>query len=433
MTQEGIRLLRTGSLRKTFSVTGLLTGIGLILLSCSQPECPPVSCDPLELDSAGMQVEITEMLKTVDTLDRHRRLVQLMDAIDDDNLQGAIDAYDENTTRVDPHEARVFANRWARIDPHGAVEGILAWNFPRIKNQAVLEAVFVWAANDGDDARAYVDPLFEGNIEARQSPTKFMILAVLQGLGVAQEWDKLTEMLGSHPDDADRELWMTQVMIEITRASGMEGVRAWVNSIPWDAPHDLKVSALKRGLHWAAGTGGENAAAWYEEFEDEPGAIELMPMAVQTWGIREPTGAIDWLLKRQSTTVRDALLREIFRSWLTREGESETAEAWILANIADNETIARAAVIVYANYLIDNTRFLVAAETVQKYVLEEHHDKALIQVLLKWAGHNPAEASAYAEEKNLSDDIVVAYERRLKEKVVRVQKSRKLTESEVGE
>jgi len=84
---------------------GPLLAMGFALSACSQSECPPVNCDPLDLDSAAMQVEITKMLKTTDTLDRHRRMVQLIDAIDEDNLPGAVAAYNENLARANPHEA----------------------------------------------------------------------------------------------------------------------------------------------------------------------------------------------------------------------------------------------------------------------------------------------------------------------------------------
>ena len=136
----------------------LMTALGLTACEAQRGGESPYG--PIELNAAEMETEVTAMLSTSDILDRHRRLVQLMDSLDAANLEGAKTAYNENLSKVDPREARLFANAWSRIDPQDAVEGILGWRYPRIQNQAVLEAVFQWVlSGGGDDARAsFPDP-----------------------------------------------------------------------------------------------------------------------------------------------------------------------------------------------------------------------------------------------------------------------------------
>jgi len=425
MQRDKILIRRGACVRGGFSLRALAVLLAIGVLACSDPAPSGSAHGPIDLTADEMESAIAEMLAITDTLDRNRRLVQLVDSLDEDNLSGAIVAYKKDLSRVDPHEARLFANAWARIDPHGAVDGILEWRYPRIQNQATLEAVFGWVrSGGGDDARAYIDPHFKsGEIETRRSPTKFMYLAVLQGLGVAKEWDRLTKMLVDHDDDGDRELWITEVMVEINRANGLNAVKEWADSIPWDAPRNIKASVVSRTLHWISGLSGEDAAGWWEEFEQEPEALELLPMAVKTWGVRDPGAALIWLLEREEGPVRSALMREIVRGWLSRAAETEAAEAWLAENLSNPE-IALPTAITYANFLVEEARFRDAADTVQNFALEQHRQRAMVGALVNWAESDAPAAAAYCEEAGISDTIVEAYQSRLAEKPIRVQRKK---------
>ncbi|MCR9095460.1 MAG: hypothetical protein NXI30_14660 [bacterium] len=391
-------------------------------LGCDAPG--PDGAAPLELDAEQMRVEVGKMLRITDTLDRHRRMVQLMDSIDESNLQGAADAYVENVGRVDPHEARLFANRWSKIDPQAAVSGILAWPYPRSKNQAILEAVFQWAINGGgEEARAFVDPRYEGSAGTLRSPTKFMYLAVLQGLGVAKDWDQLTDMLVDAEEDGDRELWITEVMIEINRVHGLDTTREWLDSIPWDAGGNLKISTMKRGLLFVAGQDYDRAAQWYEKIEAEnpEKAIEAMPQAVQARGASKPRDAIGWLRERPETGVRDALIREIMVGWLARDADREAGEAWIRANLGD-PIIQRLGVVPLANHLLESLRFVEAADLVREHAMEPHRSRVLATAFVRWGQVDPGAVDAYIEEHGVSEEIASNYRTRLAQKAVRVKR-----------
>jgi len=427
------RILRSGAsarntpvlIRPLVIFASLVVAMGIVACSAQeQTGGKDAKFGPIDLTADEMKAEVVAMLSIPDTLDRNRRLVQLMDSLNEDNLPGAMAAYSENLSKADPQEARLFANAWAKIDPHGAVDGILGWRYPRIQNQAVLEAVYEWVlSGGGDDARAYIDPHFQsGSIETRRSPTKFMYLAVLQGLGVAKDWDRLTQMLSDHGDDGDRQLWLTEVMVEINRANGIEAVREWVDSIPWDTPSNLKVSALSRGLHWVSGLGGDKAATWWESYEEHPRALEVLPMAVKTWGVHEPPTAVEWLLKREEGAVRSGLLREIVRGWLARSAETEAAEAWLAENLS-NEEIALPAAVTYANFLVEEARYRDAADIVQKFALPQHRNRALTGALVNWAESDAEAAAAYCEEADVPEEVVEAYQRRLASKPIRVQRN----------
>lgn len=425
--RSGWRLAR----RRIAELTLLsLTAVGFLACDAPNPESADASSPgaaglaPLELDAEQMRVEIGKMLRITDTLDRHRRMVQLVDSIDESNLQGAVDAYVENVGRVDPQEARLFANRWSKIDPQAAVSGILAWPYPRAKNQAILEAVFQWTINGGgEEARAFVDPRYESSGQTLRSPTKFMYLAVLKGLGVAREWDQLTGMLLATEEDGDRELWITEIMIEINRAHGISAVREWLDSIPWESEYDLKVSTMKRGLLWVASHDYDRAAKWYEKIEAEnpDKAIEAMPQAVQARGISHPVDAIGWLRERPETGVRDALIREIMIGWLSRESDREAGEAWIRANLGD-PMVERLGVVALANQLLESLRFVEAADVVREHAREPYRSRALTAAFVRWGQNDPGAVDAYIEEHDVSEEVASNYRTRLAQKAVRVKR-----------
>lgn len=413
----------------------LLGGLAALLLAlsaCSEQGATSVEA-PLSLDAAAMEAEVKAMIATPDILDRHRQAVRLMDSLNEENLPGAIAGYEASLNRVDPHEVRLFANAWAKLDPKGALDRILdEWRFPRISHQAVLEVVYEWAlSGDSEALRAYVDPSFDGPIEARDSVTKIVVLAVLQALGTAGDWDQLTDLLAAREDDGDRELWITEVFVAINRAHGLEGSKAWMDSIAWDAPNDLKISVMKRLLHSVAAQPGNQAQTWYEEIESHPRAIEVLPMAVKGWGLRQPPEALLWLAERAPSQTRDRVMREISLGWVQRDAGA--AEEWLLANFS-NEPIRRAGLVPVIQLRMQEKRFEEAADLARAEGLEDSKEKLLAQVFREWATLSPEAVDAYAAKHDVSRDVVALYHELVAKRTEKVKRRRVLPDvDEEGE
>lgn len=393
-----------------------------LLLACGSEggvegaDSKPVVAAPLELDAEGMEAKVGEMLATADTLERHRLAIALADALDEENLPGAVAALDANLPKIDPHEIRILAHAWAEIDPAGALDHMLEnWRYPRVSNQAIEEVVYVWASSgDAAAARAYVDPTFDGPIPAPRSPTKFMQLAVLKALGVAQEWDQLTGLFGSIEDEGDREFWLTRVLIEINRVHDASLIKAWVDSIPWDAPNDLKVSALKRGIDWRARASAETAQDWYEEIESHPRAPEVMAEAVVKQGIREPAEALAWLRQRPPGATRDRLIREIVAGWLGREDGQKVVAAreWVRAN-SEDEVIRDLVAGIFVKSLTKSVDYEAALDYAYRYPEAAKADRIVPVVLAEWATFDEPRVGAYIEENDLDEATVAAYHEQL--------------------
>ena len=215
MNQEGlINAAKPRSILLSLAIgTVLCTAlVGLIVgtTGCSPTDQPSVpSFGTLELNESELKEAIFEAIEIEDTVERTRRWVEVMDAVNEDNLAGGIAAFDERLNRVEDREIRYFANKWARIDAEGALNHILDdWRYPRPVNEAVQEVVYVWVRHgDSKAAREYAAPNFEGPIGGTRSPKKFVVLAILTALAAEGDFDELTKLLAAPHHPEDRELW----------------------------------------------------------------------------------------------------------------------------------------------------------------------------------------------------------------------------------
>ena len=374
-------------------------------------------CTPLDLDAAGMETAVAEMLATADTVERHRSAIAIGDALTTDNLPGFVQALDDNINKVDPNEVRLLAHAWADVDPKGALDHILEeWRYPRVSNGAVEEVVYVWAASgDGASARAYVDPSFDGPVAAPRSPTRFMQLAVLKALGVAQDFENLTALFASVEDPGDRDFWTTRVLIEMNRVHGMPAIRGWVDSIPWDAPNDLKMAALKKAIDWRARGSYADAQAWYEELEAEQPRPALLDPVVQAQGVREPANAILWLAERPQDNERDRLIREIMNGWMIREDPAvrDEARTWAVSQV-NHEVLGPLVSPLVVRGFVGGNRVREAADFVLANPEVTNPERLLPFVLVRWASIDVDAVDAYIKEKGIDEEIVEAYQQELK-------------------
>ncbi len=431
MNQEGlINAAKPRSILLSLAIgTVLCTAlVGLIVgtTGCSPTDQPSVpSFGTLELNESELKEAIFEAIEIEDTVERTRRWVEVMDAVNEDNLAGGIAAFDERLHRVEDREIRYFANKWARIDAEGALNHILDdWRYPRPVNEAVQEVVYVWVRHgDSKAAREYAAPNFEGPIGGTRSPKKFVVLAILTALAAEGDFDELTKLLAAPHHPEDRELWLTNIMIEMNRVRGMQDVKGWISSIPSDAPNGLKLSALQRGIRWMAKMNVTQAAIWYEEVESEAGSVALLQPLMAVYGTYEPGNSILWIADREPTKERTSLARNVVRGWIDRGPEkADEAEAFLLEN-RENSLVRNDLLLLLANYYVANKRYREAADLVQT-VPDDLITRSLSAVFAQWSSLDVDELNAYIEEKQISQEIVDHYRASVKANPIKTTRSR---------
>jgi hypothetical protein len=367
-----------------------------------------------------MEAATEEMLRTSDTRDRIREMTRLADGLTEDNLPGALAAYERDLARIDPHEVRIIANAWARIDPRGAVDRIIStWRYPRASFQSVEEVVFVWA-RDGDaaEARAYVDPLVaEAEFGGGMPINKFLARAMLKALAANQEFQELTNLLSSFSDEPERQLWLTEVMVEMNRVAGGGVTREWVDSIPWDAGNGLKLAALQSAMDWTAKLSPAAATYWYEELEqagNDPQLLEILEAVVRSWGVHETPAALEWLAERQQSLERDRLIRQLVFGWLTRLPDD--AAAWIMAR-RDHMLFRDRALPLLVDHVLKGHRFEEAETLAHSIVSPTERNTALVVIYAEWSRYSEKEASAAMEAADVSEELRARVATRLGTKV----------------
>lgn len=384
-----------------------------------------------ELDSEGMSAAVEAMIKTADSRDRVREMVRLADGLTPENLPGALEAYERDLARIDSHEIRIFTNAWAKLTPKRALDRIRSkWRYPQISFQAVEEVVYVWArSDDAAAAREYVDPSIESDERNRASTNKFMILAVLKALVAAGEPEELTKLLGSFEAGGDRELWLTEVMIEMNRVGKTFSTRKWVDSIPWDAANGLKLSALSRAMDWTAKVDPKSAAGWYENIESDPRTLGVLGSVVSSWGVYEPAEALLWLADRKASLERDKQLRFVAFGWLSRKHNA--AEAWMLDHVS-NEVILDRTMVLVVNERLKKGYFQEAYELAPQIPNQLEREGALAGVFVMWIQNDPTTARDEMKKANVSKAVREIIARRLRSGVTLSREAKKLENKPMG-
>lgn len=384
----------------------LLAVLWMGLAACSPPGAQDgaataggVAAGPL--DVSAMKQAVGEALVLPDTLDRLSAICELMKRVDADNVEGARDAYDAAVEGLDRDEVRVFANAWARIDPRAALDWFTHWRAPMVGQSAISEVVHYWTRHGGaDEARAFA--LASLGPEGPESGTvrNLIVDATAAGLASAGRNEELTKLLEDLPSGQERSWVITKAMIEFYR-SGMPKLRAWVDSIPWEAKNDLKRDALHSALVSLAHYDGAAAFAWYEEVEPKLALGAYLDGIAEAAGGRDPLATIEWLRGRKESAGRHLGLRSAAYHYLKRDGKA--ASAWIEAHL-DDPVIASAMRFPLTQYLI-SVDLQAALPLAEKIEAPGEKIAALKQILAMWSRKDYPAVERYMAEVGVPNEV----------------------------
>ena len=374
----------------------------LALLACS-PSSEPASkaSDSGPLDRSAMQQAVSEALVIPDTLDRIDAITDLMRKVDASNVEGAMEAYDAAVQGLDRDEVRLFANAWARFDPKAALERFTTWRAPRVGQAAISEVVHTWTRRGGaEEARQFALASLGMDRPEGQTVRNLVVDATAAGLAAAGQHDELTNLLASFPSDDGRNWIITQAMLELYR-NGPAGLRAWVDSIPWETPNALKHDALRSALISLAGFDGPQAAGWYETVEAKLPPGSFLEAISEAWGAREPLANLEWLMARPESEPRRVALRAGAYHYLKQDGPA--ASAWIEARLGDPS--------VKAAMLFPLTQYTISVDLQQALPLAEQIEapgekaSSLKQILVMWSRKDFPAVERYMAEKGVSPEV----------------------------
>ncbi|HIL79882.1 MAG TPA: hypothetical protein EYG54_01310 [Myxococcales bacterium] len=297
--------------RKTI---GLAVGLAFAVLLVGCDGMGPADRTQPSPDAEAMQREVDAALVIPNLSERFIALGATLSGLTAENAPGAGAAYAENIIIVRGCEVRPFASAWGRLDPAAAIE--FALNLQRHGSQrrreAISEVVASWAAiGEGKDAMDFLATLAPGSEDQRVVARN--LATGLAGLG---NWDGAIRVLGGIPDGEPRDMLLFKVYRELLRTEP-DGIRNFVDSIPVDAPNNLKAKAFARSLALLASLNPDYAREWFQKHMLTDYATgEAIKNILDGLVIQDPSEAVRWLASVPPSAARDDGLRDAAYRWL---------------------------------------------------------------------------------------------------------------------
>src|SRR5262249_1802194 len=123
-----------------------------------------------------LAASIRAALAEGDALDRLGRTASLLQHLDAESLPEVLAVYDQMLPILGQWETRPFVAAWARFDPAGALQHVLAWPFRTTREIGVEAAIEGWALRDPVAARGAIEQL-AADQRALQEPLLVGLLA----------------------------------------------------------------------------------------------------------------------------------------------------------------------------------------------------------------------------------------------------------------
>ncbi len=387
-----------------FRIVAVLVFAGLSMISCRGEESAPRP----ELGREAMKAQMSEAIRIPKLSPRFIAIGSLLEQLTAENAPGAGEAYAEDLILVRSCEMRPFASAWAEIDPETALD--YAIGLKRIGSQrrreAISETVTAWAGQDrGKGAKAYL-----ASLEPDSDDYRVVISNTIMGLAASGLASEATPLLASMPADDTREMLLFRVLLELVRSDAKQ-VRVWVDSIPVDAPNDLKATAFERAMALTIGLNPDYALDWFKanQFTDYANGKTI---ATLLKGLVEadPGTALTWLLELPNSADRDEAVREAAYLWL--KAYPAEANEFLRENLHRSEL--RTAIFPYAQFMIKEDH-VQAVEWALRVPVPFERARVLSQALVVW-GHRdrPAVLKWLKEHREVDDPVLESVTDRLK-------------------
>ncbi len=308
-------------------------GWAVLSLAC----CLGLGCDPSGgqkvaetsgWDASMLEAELIEVFGESDPYKRLLLLAEVLPQMNAQNAPGAGSAMVKSYLVIDRSESDPIMSRWVSLDTPAAIE----WTTTVRGSQArdvVAQAIYSWVALDGGaGAVAYLD-------EVPPSIERFNLVRnnIIKGVGAAGDVSIATSFLGRMPDDDSRKFMVLQMTLQLMR-KGSDTAKAWFESIPNDAPNNLKQAVFVLLLELLSGSDPESVAQWYD-------SLGLKPYkggnAVYSVGggyvLLDPAAGFDWILSQPPSASREKALRDA--TYLLLKKKPVEAYTYLRGNMAN--------------------------------------------------------------------------------------------------
>jgi hypothetical protein len=295
---------------------------------------------------------------------------------------------------------RLAMHAWARFDAPGAY----AWarkEAPAQTRPAFTDrAIYAWALHDGPAAMRVVEEIEDPEYQARlrhQAIDAWMRSDDRRGV---------TEFIANYPMAKRRARFMLLLAGEVVRTDGTDEAMRWVETIPDDAPKEMKLALFNNVAKLVAAEEPVLAAEWFLAHRTRPYTQKVLTGIVRRWVQRHPKerpAAFEWLLAMSSDGIRagelDAAIGGGFRSWI--QIAPEAAQSW-LRSALPNPALEPAVMEAFKRLLQTDPGASMA--WVQLLEDEAVRHTQSVRVGVRWRGENKVAFDDWMEESDLPEE-----------------------------
>lgn len=266
---------------------------------------------PLELalDSPDRRFRASSVAAAMATLDR-------------DNVGEVISVFDQNLATLDETELQMLGEGWARLDPHFALEHVLAWPLEAKGETAAIAIVGHWTDVAPDDAKREILSLPEG-------PTRRKLVRTLVSKWAIALSPEVIDFVASLPPSRERILLSNSLVGVWHKMAGAEVTKTWIESLASgsEAELDFKSTVFEQACRLLASQDPIATRAWMSDLQEEPYAAEGAGAVAVGWARIDGVSALDWVSSWPESDSRGAALEQSFRRWWSLYPEN--AEHWL--------------------------------------------------------------------------------------------------------
>ena len=326
-------------------------------------------------------------------LRRVRRLTQLLERLDAENIGEAAAVYDTEVWRLQECEIRPFVDAWVSIDAMAAVDAIRVW--PTAKRPVGLEAAAQsWARIHPLEARYAVAELAE---EYRSIKSGLIENFVVGWVHSGEEG--VVEFVGELPQNI-RSPAIIAMMASQGRRLGTAGLLDWADDALGVTEGRYQLSLFRRAAGTATRENPELAAAWVERHAGRDYARNGVRIVAERWMSSDADATLDWVRAAGSAAERDKAIRSAFSWWLQRDRTA--AEQWLLGT--ELTALHDPAIDVYALGLARRSEFQPALSWAERIQDETLRLSSLRAVATLWHRLDAAAAEVWLEQSPLDEE-----------------------------
>ena len=341
---------------------------------------------------AGDASKVRDALLHSDLLVRTAKLGSLLSELGPDSLDDVRQAFDTVFLDLGDTELVIFAEWWARFDPHAAMD----WSESewRADHGAVrLQIMRTWGRIDPRGALVRAE-LGRGN---KQADKASYFLAVIAGWEQSDQLGALAYLQAMGPGIQRQRMMVGFARRRVLRY-GIDDAFKFILSLP-DSDKLFKLNLMRRLVSSAVRVDAQQTASLSATLQGGPYFQGIPQRIAIRWVRKDPQATIQWLESLEDSDSRDDGVRETYRSWAAYD--QEDAANWVMGT--EHVPWRDHALAIHARHmqLGDFEEAIAAAE---KIFDDELRQATLTMIVRVWGKNDPEAAGKYVDNADWTEN-----------------------------